>query len=77
MRPGLCGLLAIAGLFGPPRLPAQQTVVVRAARMLDVVTGRLVAPAVVTLSGDRIQRVGGTPPEGAQVVDLGDATLLP
>jgi len=77
MRPGLCGLLAVAGLFGPPRLPAQQTVVVRAGRMLDVVTGRLVTPAIVTVSGDRIQRVGGTPPEGAQVVDLGDVTLLP
>jgi len=53
------------------------TVVVRAARMLDPVAGRIVPNAVVVVSGDRIQSVGGSVPSGATTIDLGDLTLLP
>ena len=49
----------------------------RAARMLDVESGEIVAPAVVSVRGDRIVGVGGELPDGAEVVDLGDVTLLP
>ena len=56
---------------------AQQTVV-KAARMLDVVTGKIVQPAVVITSGDRIAAINpATIPDAATVIDLGDATLLP
>lgn len=72
------GLIALAGL--PTLLSSQApapTVVVRAARMLDVRAGRLSNDATVVIQGDRITQVGGTPPAGATVIDLGQVTLLP
>ncbi len=54
-----------------------QTKVVRADRMLDVVSGRIVTDAVIVVEGDRISRVGGGVPQGAEVIDLGDVTLVP
>ena len=59
----------VAFLAGPASLPAQDVTVVRAARMLDVAAGRMVSPAVVTVKGDRIVSVGGTPAAGARVMD--------
>jgi imidazolonepropionase-like amidohydrolase len=56
---------------------AQEVLVVRAARMLDVVKGEIVSPGIVTIQGDRIQSVGRAAPAGARVLDLGDLTLLP
>lgn len=62
----------------PPSLSAQQpVVVVRAARMLDVATGRIRGPAVVTVEGDHIRSVGQSAEPGARIIDLGDVTLLP
>src|SRR5689334_3398440 len=54
-------------------------VALRAARLLDVRSGRLVANPVVIIEGERIKAVGErlTVPAGAQVIDLGDVTLLP
>jgi imidazolonepropionase-like amidohydrolase len=62
--------------------PAQNSaapIVLRAARLLEVETGRIVAPAEVLVQGERISAVGSTVPHppGARVVELGDATLLP
>ena len=55
-----------------------QTVVVRAARMFDPVAGAVTGPAVVVVEGDRIREVNPTAaPPGAEVLDLGDVTLLP
>lgn len=68
--------LAIALASGTMPAAAQQLTIVRAARMLDVRTGRLVSPAAVTIEGDRIRSVG-QPAQGAAVIDLGDVTLLP
>lgn len=51
--------------------------VIRAARMLDVANGKLVAPALVVVDGERITALGGAVPAGAVIIDLGDATLLP
>ncbi len=59
-----------------PALPAQVTVV-RAARWLDVESGRVVPNAVVVIEAGRIRSVGGPAPQGATVIDLGDHTLLP
>jgi imidazolonepropionase-like amidohydrolase len=58
---------------------APRTTVVRAARMLDPVAGRIVANPMVVISGDRIQSVGSQTavPPGATTIDLGDVTLLP
>ncbi len=58
-----------------------QVVVLRAARMLDVAAGRTVTPGLVVVKGDRIVSVGGVflpgNAAGAQVIDLGDRTLMP
>jgi imidazolonepropionase-like amidohydrolase len=57
---------------------AQQVVVVRAARMVDVIRGEMVAPAVVVVAGDKVRSVGsGELPAGAKTLDLGDVSLLP
>jgi imidazolonepropionase-like amidohydrolase len=68
--------LACTLLLLPVAANAQPTAL-RAARMLDVTSGRVVANATVVVDGDRIVSVGGPIPAGATVVDLGDVTLLP
>jgi imidazolonepropionase-like amidohydrolase len=52
---------------------------VRAARLLDVRAGTLIDAAAVLVQGDRIAQVGRElpAPPGAEVLDLGDVTLLP
>lgn len=58
--------------------PENARTVIRAERMLDVEAGEMVSPAVVVVEGDRIAAVNpASTPAGAEVVDLGDATLLP
>ncbi len=55
-----------------------QVTVVRAARMLDVVSGQIVRPAVVVIEKGRIQSVNpASLPTGATTIELGDLTLLP
>ena len=56
-----------------------QAIVLHAARLLDVKTGRLVKPGELLVQGERIVEVGPTVkhPAGADVIDLGDRTLLP
>jgi imidazolonepropionase-like amidohydrolase len=54
--------------------------VLRAARLLDVVSGRYVEHPVVVVRGERIESVGtdaAAIPAGAGVVDLGPRVLLP
>jgi imidazolonepropionase-like amidohydrolase len=77
----LAGIMAATapslGLAQRPAAPSA-TIVVRAARMLDVTTGRMLRNATVVVTGDRIAAVNpATPPAGAPVTDLGDVTLLP
>src|ERR1700721_3036541 len=54
-------------------------IVLRAARLLDVKNGRIIKPAEVLIEGERITEVGASVkhPAGAEVIDLGDRTLLP
>jgi imidazolonepropionase-like amidohydrolase len=63
----------------PPRSTAAppRRIAVRAARLLDVRTGKYVDRPVVLVVGDRIESVGTAAPAGVTVVDLGDRTLLP
>jgi imidazolonepropionase-like amidohydrolase len=59
-----------------PRLPAHT--LLRSARMLDVVSGELVAPGSLLIAGDRIAEVSpASVPDDALVIDLGDLTLVP
>jgi imidazolonepropionase-like amidohydrolase len=55
-----------------------QPTVIRAARMLDLSSGRMLDRAVVVVTGDRITAVNpAQAPANAKVIDLGDVTLLP
>ncbi len=58
---------------------SERVVVIKAARMFDGKGERTVSPGVVVVSGGKIQAVGSGAaiPGGAEVIDLGDATLLP
>jgi imidazolonepropionase-like amidohydrolase len=70
-------LLGISLLCCPAPASAQQKIL-KAARLLDVANGTLVQPAVVVTAADRIVAVSpASLPSGAEVVDLGDVTLLP
>ncbi len=80
-RIAICALLAAAA-FGQPApnpAPAPRPIVLRAARLLDVETGRTLAPAEVLVEGESIAALGTSVahPAGAEVIDLGDRTLLP
>jgi len=59
---------------------AQEPVtVLRAARMIDARGEGVIAPAVIVVRGNKIERAGTSAgvPQGAQVIDLGDVTLMP
>ncbi|NMO13697.1 amidohydrolase family protein [Pyxidicoccus fallax] len=68
------GAVATAQPAATPR-----RVAVRAARMLDVKSGRYVSQPVILIEGERIVKAGPglAIPEGTEVVDLGEATVLP
>jgi imidazolonepropionase-like amidohydrolase len=72
----LCGISA-AQASSPPA--TSHAIVLRAARLLDVKSGRLVKPGEVLVQGERIVEVGSSVrrPAGAEVIDLGDRTLMP
>ncbi|MCG6988745.1 MAG: amidohydrolase family protein [Gemmatimonadetes bacterium] len=56
-----------------------QPIVLHAARLFEVVPGRIVSPGEVLVEGDRIKAAGTSVPHpaGARVIDLGDRTLMP
>jgi imidazolonepropionase-like amidohydrolase len=58
---------------------APPAIVLRAARLLDIESGKIVAPAEILVEGERITAVGTSVrhPAGADVIDLGDRTLMP
>jgi imidazolonepropionase-like amidohydrolase len=68
------GFLIAAVLSAQPRVT-----VLHAARLLDIETGAIIAPGEILVQGDRIAAAGATVnhPPGAQLIDLGDTTLLP
>ncbi|HEX4482071.1 MAG TPA: amidohydrolase family protein [Rudaea sp.] len=55
------------------------TIVLHAARLLDIDTGKIIAPGEVLVRGERIVAVGAhvDHPADAQTIDLGDRTLMP
>lgn len=74
------GRLTILLLAASACLLAQQrAIVLRAARVLDVETGKMLAPGEVLVRAERIAEVGATVthPAGAETIDLGDHTLMP
>jgi imidazolonepropionase-like amidohydrolase len=78
MKQLLFALLA-GGAVVAAQPAGQGVVVVRAARLIDGSGASPLTPAIVVIRGDRIDAVGSgiATPAGAQVIDLGGATLLP
>lgn len=75
------GVFAMVLVLAVPLLGAQTAapLVLHAARLLQVDSGQMVAPGEVLIVGDRIRAVGASVahPPHAQILDLGDSTLLP
>lgn len=57
----------------------QRPIVLKSARLFDGVSDRVVSPGLIVVLGEKIRAVGAGAeiPPGAEVIDLGDATLLP
>jgi imidazolonepropionase-like amidohydrolase len=57
----------------------EHAIVVHAARLLEIDSGHLIAPAEILIQGERILAVGTSVPHpaGSESIDLGDVTLLP
>jgi imidazolonepropionase-like amidohydrolase len=62
-----------------PAFAADDPIYVVAGALIDTLDSKRVTDPVVEISGDRIVSVtaGGVVPDGAEVIDLGDATILP
>ncbi len=78
-------VLALIGIANPgygqteaPK-PESKTIALKAARLYDGKSNAVVTPGIVVVSGGKITAVGANAsiPAGAEVLDLGDATLLP
>ena len=78
-------LVGIAAMFLPLVSQAESSgaaprpIVLKADHLFDSVSGKLVDHGVVVVSGSRIEAVGSDAriPAEAQIIDLGNATLLP
>ncbi|MEX1246137.1 MAG: amidohydrolase family protein [Thermoanaerobaculia bacterium] len=75
----VAALVLLGARAVPETVAAPAKKAVKARAMLDVVTGTLVASPVVLIESDRIAAVGPglAIPAGYEIIDLGEATLLP
>nr|WP_263352771.1 amidohydrolase family protein [Acidicapsa acidisoli] len=69
------GLTALANAQAAP----EKTIVLHAAHLLDVEHGSLITPGEVLVRGNKVAEAGASVshPAGAEVLDLGDTTLMP
>jgi len=74
-------LLTSGMAFLCPAAMGQKAVVIRAGRLFDGTSDRLLSNQVIVIEGDRISQVGPTEkvkiPAGAEEIDLGKATVIP
>ena len=77
-----CAFVLLLAAHAAPSMPqsdAGHPIILHAAHLLDVDTGRLQTPGEVRVEGDRIVAVGTAVERapGAEIIDLGGATLMP
>ncbi len=85
LRTSLAALLLTCAVRTPAQNAAapKGTIAIRASRVLDVKMGQYRASQIIVIEGERIQEIGDAAeieshiPPGAQVIDLGRATVLP
>src|SRR5687768_16109027 len=72
-------LLALLCALPASAAEAPKPLVLKAARLFDAKSGKLVTPGVVVVAEGKITAAGSSAPvpAGAEVIELGDATLLP
>jgi imidazolonepropionase-like amidohydrolase len=75
----LSSLLLWARVDGQGQKPPDKTYVLKAARLFDGKGNSVVTPGIVVITGNKIVAVGSAAqiPQGAEILDFGDATLLP
>ncbi len=75
----LCNTQLHAQTTQPQSAPSAHPIVLHAARLLDVESGRIITPGEILIQGDAIKEVGAkvSRPPAAEIIDLGDTTLLP
>jgi imidazolonepropionase-like amidohydrolase len=81
----LTALCALAAALAPQAFaaphPGEAETYIRAGKLLDVRSGKLLSSQVIVIQGDKIARIGAADeikvPEGARLVDLSHATVLP
>src|SRR6202049_4762742 len=76
---GLTAIVFAQSSLGDAVPAAPHPIVLKAAHLFDSVSGKMLEHGVVVVSGTKIQAVGSdvSIPDNAEVIDLGDATLLP
>jgi len=76
---GILGMVAVGTACGQDSAAAKYPIVLHAARLFDVGAGKIVTPGEVLVEGERIVAAGTSVarPAGAEVIDLGDTTLMP
>jgi imidazolonepropionase-like amidohydrolase len=70
-------LLLLAFLASSAFAQQPKTIAIKAARLFDGTSDSVITNATVVVTGNRIVGVNVAAPAGAQVIDLGDVTLLP
>src|SRR5271169_957078 len=75
----LLALHALTAAQTSSQAATSHPIVLHASRLLDIKNGRIVKPGEVLVQGERIVEVGSSVkrPAGAEVIDLGDRTLMP
>jgi imidazolonepropionase-like amidohydrolase len=73
------GILLFASTLAAQQNTPPKTVAIKAARMFDGTSDHVVSNAVVVIQGNKIISAGANAaiPAGAQVIDLGNVTILP
>ncbi len=71
--------LALLAAVSLASAQAPAPIVLHAARLLEVDTGKMLSPGEILVEGEHIEAVGSSVPHAAnaKVIDLGDTTLLP
>jgi imidazolonepropionase-like amidohydrolase len=70
----------LSAVFGQSTLSTSKyPIVLHAARLLDIESGKIISPGEVLVQDERIAEMGSSVkhPAAAEVIDLGDTTLLP
>ncbi|HVN17983.1 MAG TPA: amidohydrolase family protein [Dongiaceae bacterium] len=74
-----CALALAVNVASQSSPPSAHPIVLHAARLLDVKAGKLIEPGEILVQADHIVEVGPSVrhPAGAEVIDVGDRTLMP